>query len=523
MRPPVRPPARGRGLSTLIRRYESGALGLPSHGCYFTISQSQFERWACPRKGWFSEIEGLRTGATVEMHLGTAWDAWKRDVWTWWMERDAPYPESGLDRCVWCDGSRCARCQQTGESALALAERGLWAAVEAIDPDSAERLLDTLRRMAEGWIANYEGGRLQTYEVVGVQVPLARAVPHPRTGALYQPEVYLTEADPVEEIAPLGFRVHARGWRLSRTGERGVPVRWPWYQVGALDVLMRHRQTRRGYAVDDKASGSISKYADAVRIDPQLPGYCWLMEPHAEALGLDGVAGFFYEVASTRYQRDPDLLEPRWPSMDDLRVQAKALGVKVAGRSKEDFIAALGIPEPPRELSRNTSAFTPTWRYRRVLAAQGLDPDAYEDHLDHLRHTVDVECYARAGLLLLPYSASVGERYAQELFARVQLLVDKRRAAALSTTVADLNLAFPRVPICKLGARCAFSSVCAVNQPDVSQIRSGFGLESQQADQVWVSGATPTAGGVNECEQHDPGRDRGEETDDYSVPCAAGF
>ena len=82
MRPPVRPPARGRGLSTLIRRYESGALGLPAHGCYFTISQSQFERWACARKGWFSEIEGLRTGATMEMHLGTAWDAWKRDVWT---------------------------------------------------------------------------------------------------------------------------------------------------------------------------------------------------------------------------------------------------------------------------------------------------------------------------------------------------------------------------------------------------------------------------------------------------------
>lgn len=522
MRPPVRPPARG-GLSTLIRRYESGALGLPAHGCYFTISQSQFERWACPRKGWFSEIEGLRTGATVEMHLGTAWDAWKREVWTWWQERDAPYPERGLDRCVWCAGEGCDRCEDTGTSGLDRASETLRALAEEMDPDGAERLLDTLRRMAEGWVAYYEGGRLQTYAVAGVQVALARAVPNPRTGAPYQPEVYLTATDPVSERTPLGFTVAAPRWRLSRTGERGTPVRWPWYQVGALDVLLRHRQTRLGYAVDDKASASLAKYGDAVRNDPQLPGYCWLLEPHVEALGLEGVAGFFYEVASTRYQRDPELLEPRWPSMDALREQAKALGVKVAGRSKEDYIAALGIPEPPRELSRNGSAFTPSWRYRRALAEQGLDPDAYADHLEHLELTVDPECYARAGVLLLPYSASVGARYARELFARVELLVDKRRAAALSTTVADLDVAFPRVPICKLGARCAFSAVCSVHEPDVSQIRSGFDLSSQEPDQVWSAGATHATGGVNECEQHDPGRDRGEEADQCAGPCAGGF
>jgi hypothetical protein len=507
-------------LSTLIRRYESGARGLPDHGCYFTISQSQFERWACPRKGWFTEIEGLRTGPTAEMRLGTAWDAWKRDVWTWWMERDQPYPESGLDRCAWCDGAGCERCDGSGASALTLASDTLAEAGEEVGMESSEveRQADALRRMAEGWVAHFEGGRLQSYEVAGVQVALARQILNPRTGKPYAPVVYLTDAEPQPEVTPLGFEVQAQRWRLSRTGERGSAVAWPWYQIGAIDVLMRHRQTRLGYPVDDKASASLSKYADSVKIDPQLPGYCWLLEPHAEAMDLSGVGGFFYEVASTRYQRDPEFLEPKWPPMDELRQRAKVAGLKVEGRTKEDYIAALGIPTPPRELSRNTSAFTPSWRYLRALREAGLREDVYADHLEHLRHTVDPECYARAGMLMLPYSAQVGARYSRELFARVELLADKRRAAALSTSVHDLDLSFPRVPICKLGARCSFTHVCPVHEPDVSSIRTGFGSE---VEQVWGVVATTSSGGVNERDSdRDPGD--GEEVE-CAGPCAGGF
>ena len=169
----------------MISRYESGALGLPNHGCYFTITQSQFEQWACARKGWFSAIEGLRTGATMEMHLGTAWDAWKRDVWTWWQERDEPYPTRGLERCVWCDGPGCERCNHTGQSALEAAARVLEAAGLDSWRDDTERFLDVFRRMAEGWLAYFEGGRLQSWEVLGVQLSGARQVMNPATGEPY--------------------------------------------------------------------------------------------------------------------------------------------------------------------------------------------------------------------------------------------------------------------------------------------------------------------------------------------------
>lgn len=506
MKPPTRPPARG-GLSTVISRYESGAIGLPSHGCYFTITQSQFEQWACARKGWFSAIEGLRTGATMEMHLGTAWDAWKRDVWTWWQERDEPYPTRGLERCVWCDGPGCERCNHTGQSALEAAARVLEAAGLDSWRDDTERFLDVFRRMAEGWLAYFEGGRLQSWEVVGVQLSVARQVMNPATGEPYQPVAYLVEAPPESERTPLGFITTAQRWRIAKTGERGHAVRWPWYQIGTIDVLMRDRQRHVGYAVDDKASASLSKYADSVKIDPQLPGYCWMLEPHAEALGLSSVGGFFYEVASTRYQRDPEFLKPKFPPMDELRDMAKALGMKVLGKTKEDYLRALEIPEPAPELSRDASAFTPSWRYERALLAGGLSVDAYYDHLEHLRHHVDPECYARAGGLMLPYSASVGARYARELFARVQILSEKRRAAALSTSVADLDIHFPRTAICKLGARCSFTHVCPTHEADSSTIRTGFGTESGQ---VWGATATDIAGGANEHTER-PGEPAGEE------------
>lgn len=523
MRPPVRPPARGRGLSTLIRRYESGALGLPSHGCYFTISQSQFERWACARKGWFSEIEGLRTGATMEMHLGTAWDAWKRDVWTWWQERDEPFPEYGLDRCVWCDGEGCERCGWDGRSSLDLAVEVLERAGEESWRDDTERFVDTLRRMAEGWIAHYEGGRLQSFEVAGVQLSLARQVMNPATGEPYCPVAYLVETDPVEEVTPLGFTTTAQRWRIAKTGEGGHAVRWPWYQIGTIDVLLRDRQHRTGYAVDDKASASLSKYADAVKIDPQLPGYCWMLEPHAEALGLSSVAGFFYEVAATRYQRDPEFLKPKYPPMDELRDIAKARGLKVLGKTKEDFLRALDIPEPPPELSRDSGAFTPSWRYQRAVEQGGLSLAAYEDHLEYLRHHVDPECYARGGLLMLPYSASVGARYERELFARVQILAEKRRQAALSTSVYDLDIHFPRTAICKLGARCSYTHVCPTHEADSSTIRTGFGTESEQVWGVPGVTATDSAGGANERAEHDTGHGAGEEEDEHSGAGPEGF
>ena len=62
----------------------------------------------------------------------------------------------------------------------------------------------------------------------------------------------------MEEVTPLGFTTTAQRWRVAKTGEGGHAVRWPWYQIGTIDVLLRDRQHRTGYAVDDKASASLS-------------------------------------------------------------------------------------------------------------------------------------------------------------------------------------------------------------------------------------------------------------------------
>ena len=487
MTPPPRPSRRSVG-ATYIRRYQSGALGLPDHGCYITVAQSEFARWYCPRHALFSVIEGMRTRPTGPMLLGTAWDAWKRDVWTWWMERDQPYPRAALDACAWCDGAGCESCAGSGDSALKLALDTLEASTAAyVDAFEIEQTCETIARMADGWLAFYEGQQLDDWTVAGVQVPVARAVPGP-AGVPYAPMTYLTEADPVEELAPLGFTVSAARWRLSRTGERGHGVRWPWYQLGVLDVVLRHRSTRVALVVDDKATRSPANWADAIRVDPQLPGYCWMLDPVVEQLGCTRVAGYTYEIASTSRQQDPDLLKPVLPNVDELKALAIMRGLSVKGLKKDDLVELLGVEGAPA-LSRASTGCVPSWRYLRALESHGIDPAGYGDHLESLRARVDAGLYLRGLPALLPYSADVGARYGRELYAKVEYIAASRRAAALTTDPAQLDVTFPRVPVCRSGFRCPYEGPCLVGAASTLE---SFTME---VDQLWTSSQTaPTPG-----------------------------
>lgn len=481
MKLPARPPSARTGAhapATYLRRYSTDTLGAPVHGRYIAVSQSEFSRWHCPRQALFSVVEGLRTAPSLPMLIGTAWDAWKRDVWTWWMERDATYPASGLSACVWCAGAGCARCDG-GRSALDTALNALDAGGR-FDPEEVEQTAEMVRRMADGWIAYYEGGRLDDWEVAGVQVPIARAVPGLDGSSNYAPVVYLTEAEPVAEETPLGFTVQAARWRLSRTGEHGQAVRWPWYQFGILDVVLRHRTTRVALVLDDKATSQPGHYADAIRVDPQLPGYCWMLEPLVERLGCSRVAGFTYEATSTTYQRDPELLKPILPSMDELKAMASERGVSTKGLNKAALVEALGIDAAPA-MSRASTGQIPSWRYVRALEAAGIDPADYADHIESLRVRVDDRLYLRGLPALLPYSAEVGARYARELHARVARIAEARRAAALVTDPRQLDVSFPRVPICRMSrVRCAYEGPCT--QGADATAAPGFDIET---DQVW--------------------------------------
>lgn len=478
MTPPPRPSRRSIG-ATYIRKYSTGAIGLPDHGCYITVTQSEFSRWYCPRHALFAVVEGMRTRPTLAMMLGTAWDAWKRDVWTWWMKRDQPYPSSALEACAWCGGDGCETCDQTGTSALQAAVEGLETDAAHIDTYEVEQAAETLRRMAEGWLAFYEGQQLDDWTVAGVQVAVARAVPGP-AGTPYTPTTYLVEAEPVEETTALGFTVQAARWRLARTGEHGIAVRWPWYQVGTLDVVLRHRSTRVALVVDDKATRSPASWADIIRVDPQLPGYCWMLDPVVERLGCSRVAGYTYEVASTNRQQDPELLKPVLPSVDELKAMAAERGLSTKGLKKDDLVELLGVVGAPA-MSRASTGCVPSWRYLRALEAHGIDPDDYADHVESLRARVDAGLYLRGLPALLPYSTDVGARYGRELHAKVERIAEARRAAALATDPAQLDTTFPRVPVCRSGFRCAYEGPCLVGPAG--------SLESYttEVDQIWIA------------------------------------
>ena len=85
--PPVRSPARSVYPATAARHDQPSLSSSAGH--------------CAPQKA--GSAEGLRTGATMEMHLGTAWDAWEARRVDVVAGTGRAFPEYRLDRCVWCD------------------------------------------------------------------------------------------------------------------------------------------------------------------------------------------------------------------------------------------------------------------------------------------------------------------------------------------------------------------------------------------------------------------------------------
>jgi hypothetical protein len=92
-----------------------------------------------------------------------------------------------------------------------------------------------------------------------------------------------------------------------------------------------------------------------------------------------------------------------------------------------------------------------------------------------------VGLYLRGLPALLPYSADVCARYGRELYAKVEHIAASRRAAALTTDPAQLDVTFPRVPVCRSGFRCPYEGPCLIGPAGT--------LESftTEVDQLWTS------------------------------------
>lgn len=485
-------------LETLVRRYETGVIGLPANGQFVGVTNSELKRLACLRQFFFAEVEGLRAPPSKRMDAGNAWDAIVSDVYTWWMERDCPYPASGLDDCVWCGGTGgelgCEPCEDTGQSVVSRSMQVYRDHNEAdaarddgfltYSPEEIEKTEEGLRRMLGGYLIRFHGGPLQTMKIIAVQPAMARQIVNPRTGKPFRGQVTLEELDN-------GDLVLAGTGALHREGARTKKVSWPWYLLGRLDALAADRvMTTTGTVIDAKASTQPSRYHDGIQFDPQLPGYCWLVEANLAHFGLERVEGFLYDVVNAKYHPDPDELQWKPPKVEDMKSMAAQRGLDGKGcKRSEDWMNLLGIVPGHGGFSRRQNSGVPSWRYMQAVRDAGLDLDEYQDHIDFLADTVDRGLYRRDSM---SFGDERRERAGREVYAKAALVHQLRKSAVAidSPLHPDVDVTFHREPICTSpGGSCSYKGPCTV---DAEETRAGFELTTTQTWGEDLLGRVPT-------------------------------
>lgn len=477
------------GTRWIMERYEGGVLGWPEDGRAIGLTNSETGKAACLLRWWFGEVEGLKSPATNAMEFGSAWDKISEDIYRWWMVKGTPYPDEGLHRCAWCEtgwivgaGEKPLPCATCGSTRLGSLDRGmlnLRARVESDPPslteEEYEHEREKMHRIAVGYLLKHEHGFMQEHEIVGVQVALARPICRPN-GAPWTPETFL-------RVLPDGSREIAGTRAIALHGEAIRSVRWPWYQVGRLDAIARNRQTRAGWVVDAKCSADPGRYRRSLAVDPQLPGYCWLLDEHREKFGITEVVGFLYDVVNSAFQHDPKVLVWKPPLMEELRRMAEERGVKPAGKKAEDYCAALGIVPGHGGFSVAENVNVPSWRFEWAIEDAGIAPEPYANHIEGLRDRVDAKLFDRPWQ---SFGSDDVARWRRQVWSEARRLSEVRRALVRAETREDVELILPRTPVCLIaGGSCGHKAPCA---NDTAEARGGYEIRPSQRWTVLAPG-----------------------------------
>lgn len=426
-----------RGFMLPDRYKGSKVFGLPAESVTFTNSERLDT--ACDRKWWFKHPEALVPKRLAEpLRFGDAFHGCMEDVYRWWMEKDTTFPSSGLICCPWCNGASCSYCGNGAGAALRYSQRWHREASQLGDGiDEARENAERLQRCTEGYMIRHGSDPWSEYRIIGVELSLARAVVNPRSGRPYRPVTSLIWNENTGQ-----YRYPSSG---EASGARAIPdglivkkVRWPWYQVGRLDALAVHRRSGVLYCIEHKTSKAPRRMAEGLLVDPQTSGYCWLVEGCREELWRDNViedpnariAGYIFDVASSVHHRDPEPLKPKKGA--------------------------------PPELSVAKNRTIPSWRYLATLARMGLPLDSrYAEHVAYLRDRVDPKLFLREW-------GTVGserlEEYGSEIYGVARQIHEMREGAARVTDLVDVDVSFPRNPICRAaGGHCPYRSPCIVD------------------------------------------------------------
>lgn len=414
--------------------------GLPSSGKCFVFSNSERQTAACPKKWWYRYVEGLSTPESQAMRLGTAWHSISEDIDEWHKRTESDYETGNLYVCAFCvdsdDPSSCDRCEGTRLGPVNRTGRGWQSLVVegVITPEELSAAVQKLEDMAIGYLNRYGRGPMRQNCVIATELGIAREVLKP-DGKQFKPIMYI-----VEEIDGSS--------RIAGSGEVANPdsvtgtikkVRWPWYQVGRLDGVIRNRFSGDYYIKEVKSSSAPASKIRNLHNDPQHVGYAWLLQAYIEGGQLEPgeVKGTLYDVASTATHSKPQLLKNG-------------------------------------TLSKAKNKNFPSWAYREEVMRLGLPMEDYADYIQDLAARVDPKLYLRERPV---FNAAEIRRYGNEVYSFVVETSARWRAAAKAESLDDIDVAFARVPLCRMpGGFCSYTEPCSQDGEDV---RRNFKISDQ--------------------------------------------
>ena len=437
--------------ATVAPRYEAGALGLPARAIPITNSERK-AAW-CDRRWHYGYGLNMKSGGNAAMARGRWTHEALEALFRYFQASDSAVPSTWPDDCPLCTlrgvtNDDCEVCGGTGSGIVQIAIAAMLddASQSAIDFD-AEAEAARLEAMLLGYVERWGAFPLDRWKVVDVERAFAAPILSPKSGKVYRSRLPVVQCE--------------NGWRLAGSHDAANEIEhvWiPFYQLGRLDAVLRHRDSGDLLVHEFKTSANPTSFARDLHLDTQIPGYMRLLEygkqfskSYADA---ERVVGYQYDVIGSKGWSRPSVLK--------------------SGKLSS---------------SARTQANVPSWAWRETL----LDEDLRAKHTDEQWTTiealasdselvVDPKLYCRE---FGTFDAASLRRFEIELYADATRFAAMRRAAARKLDDDELAAHFPRTPVCRImGHGCDFVSLCL---NDSSEAHGNFAVRDAVR---WVAHVT---------------------------------
>ena len=398
-------------LLTQLNRYTESER-LLEIGAAWTLTNTEFNALGCSRLYSLDYVEQLipreRKGALT---FGIAWHRVLETIL-----KDSINDDSLPDE------------DMVYEACLSLMETSLYNERDTFDPftDASSvmaDMCDRAERGIRGWYRNWVTSIQPRFKVVSVELSVAAPI-RDQSGCIFAPEMLVLEEEDILRPLRIGEMLSCEKKDLHR-------VRFPYWRMGKIDVVLEERDTGALFILDHKTTGSPNSYSRKLRFDMQLIGYAallrWEIENNPKYNQWKGkeIRGVIWDLCNSNPPKEPQ-------------------------------------PLKSGKLSTAMSRAAPSWLYEKAIKTHGLELSDYADFIEELKYRVDGNHFVIEEMSLSNQDLDRADR---ESFAAANKITELKKAlwSVDRSERYALDYVAPRYPLCQRWGNCKFSEGCLSN------------------------------------------------------------